>query len=99
MPETVIQDAGIPREGLRDAHGIIFAIEGINLTASVITLATLRQYAPALVSAIRRWRFGQEKGPVVLTVKGDGIDLKLNLPPNVSTQDLLLRLAPLLDED
>ena len=99
VPEEIVREAGIPREGLRDTHGIIFAIEGINFTASVITLVTLRQYAPALASAIRRWRFDQERSPIVLTVKGDGLDLRVELPPNVSTRELLTRLAPLLEDD
>ncbi|WP_020509998.1 hypothetical protein [Paractinoplanes globisporus] len=84
---------------MRDLAGIVVAIEGINFTASVVTLATLKQYAPALVEAIRRWRLGQDTRPMVLTVKGDGINLTIELPPNVSTRQLLQQLAPLLESD
>lgn len=99
IPEEIVQEVAIPYEGVRDAEGIVFAIEGINFTASVVTLVTLRRYGPALVSAIRSWRLRQEKRTVTLTVKGEGIDLKVELPPNVDTAQLLRRLAPLLKDD
>lgn len=94
-----MRDAGVPYEGLRDVQGIVLAIEGINVTASIVTLVTLKQYAPLLAAAIRRWRLRQDHAPRTLTVKGDGIDLEIDLPPNVSTQQLLRQLARLLDED
>ncbi len=94
-----MREAAIPYEGVRDLHGIVFAIEGINFTASIVTLVTLKQYAPALAAAIRRWRLRQDTKPMTLAVKGDGIDLTIELPPNVSTQQLLRQLAPLLDKD
>jgi hypothetical protein len=84
---------------VRDLAGIVLAIEGINFTASVVTLATLKQYAPAFVAALRRWRLRQDGKSMVLTVKGDGIDLTIDLPPNVSTQQLLHQLGPLLERD
>ena len=94
-----MQEAGIPYEGLRDIQGVVLAIEGINVTASIVTLVALKQYAPQLAAAIRRWRLKQGRSPRTLTIQGDGIDLKIDLPPNVSTQQLLRQLAPLLDED
>jgi hypothetical protein len=99
LPTEIIQETAFPYEGVRDLAGIVFAIEGINFTASVVTLATLKQYAPALAGAIRRWRLGQDPRPMVLTVKGDGIELTIELPPNVSTRQLLQQLGPLLDND
>ncbi|HET6530556.1 MAG TPA: hypothetical protein VFH03_08065 [Actinoplanes sp.] len=94
-----MQDAGLPYEGLRDVQGVVLAIEGINVTASIVTLLTVKKYAPRLASAIRRWRLKQDQSPRVLTVKGSGIDLTIDLPPNVSTQQLLHQLAPLLDAE
>jgi hypothetical protein len=35
---------------------------------------------------------------ITLTAKGDGVDLTIDLPPNVSTQRLLEQLAPLLEK-
>jgi hypothetical protein len=83
---------------VRDLQGIAVAIEGINFTASVVTLVALRQYAPALAGAIRRWRLRQNAKSMTLTVKGESINLTIELPPNVSTQQLLEQLAPLLDK-
>lgn len=94
-----MQQAELPYEGLRDLHGIVVAIEGINFTASIVTLATIKQYAPALAAAIRRWRLHQDTKPMTLTVQGDGINLKIDLPPNVGTQQILEQLAPLLEND
>jgi hypothetical protein len=99
LPEEIVQDARIPYEGLRDAQGVVLAIEGINVTASIVTLVGLKQYAPQLAAAIRHWRLKQDPSPRTLTVRGDGIDLKIDLPPNVSTQQLLRQLAPLFDEE
>ena len=99
LPEEIVQDAGIPYEGLRDVQGVVLAIEGINVTASIVTLVALKQYAPQLAAAIRRWRLKQARSPLTLTVQGNGIDLKIDLPPNISTQRLLRQLAPLLDEE
>lgn len=99
MPAEIVEEAGIPYEGVRDLQGIVVAIEGVNLTASMITLITLKQYAPALAAAIRRWRLRQDTTPMTLTVKGEGVDLRIDLPPNIDTGDLLRRLAPLLDRD
>src|SRR5688500_9787775 len=86
LPEEIVRDAGLPYEGLRDVAAIELAIEGINFTASVVTLVTIQKYAPQLAAAIRRWRLKQDRNPHVLTVKGDGIKLTIDLPPNVSKQ-------------
>jgi hypothetical protein len=97
LPDEVREEVNFPYDGVRDASGITLAIDGVNLTASIVTLAAVKQYAPRLVAAIRRWRLRQDR-PVTLTVKGGGIDLSVDLPPNVSTQRLLEQLAPLLKE-
>jgi hypothetical protein len=94
-----VQQAEIPYEGLRDLSGIALAIDGVNFTASVITLATLKRYAPSLVAAIRRWRLNQSARSMTLTVKGEGIDIKVDLPANVDTQQLLRQLEPLVKRD
>lgn len=99
LPEEIVRQAGIPYEGLRDLSGIALVIEGVNVTASIITLATLKQHLPALVAAIRRWRLNQSARPMRLTVKGEGIDIKIDLPANVDTQQLLRQLGPLVKHD
>ncbi|MEV6631519.1 hypothetical protein AB0M54_12290 [Actinoplanes sp. NPDC051470] len=93
----------LPYEGVRDAAGIVIAIEGVNVAASIVTLATLKQYAPRLASSLRQWRLRQPRRaagePTTLTVRGPGLSLTVDLPPNVSTQQLLTQLAPLLDDE
>ena len=98
LPDEILEQVNFPYDGVRDANGITLAIDGINLTASIVTLAAVQQYAPRLVSAIRRWRLHQDKTNITLTAKGDGVDLTIDLPPNVSTQRLLEQLAPLLEK-
>jgi hypothetical protein len=99
LPPEILAEADVPYEGVRDLDGIVLAIDGINVAASVITLATLRFRARSLVAAIRRWRLsaGHER-PITLTVKGANIDLKIDLPPNVSSGELLDQLRPLLGD-
>jgi hypothetical protein len=99
LPEEIVRDADLPYEGLRDVPTIEVAIEGIKFSASIATLVTTRKYAPHLAAAIRRWRLRQDRAPRTLTVTGDGISLKIDLPPNVSKQQFLEQLAPLLDGD
>jgi hypothetical protein len=99
LPEEIVRDADLPYEGLRDVSAIELAIEGINFTASIVTLVTIKTYAPQLAAAIRRWRLKQDRTPRTLTVKGDGMSLRIDLPPNVSKQEILNQLAPLLDGD
>jgi hypothetical protein len=100
LPPEVIAEADLPYEGLRDTSGITLALDGINVAASVVTLATLRLNAGNLVRAIRSWRLKSPPGRrMTLTVRGDGIELRLDLPPNVSVGDLLEQLQPLLNDD
>jgi hypothetical protein len=99
LPDEILKEVDFPYDGVRDASGITLAIEGINFTASIVTLATIKQYAPRLAAAIRRWRLHQDKDSITLTVKGGGIDLTVDLPPNISTQRLLEQLTPLLEKE
>jgi hypothetical protein len=101
LPEEVLRETELPYDGVRDAGAIVIAIEGVNVAASIVTLATLKQYAPRLAASLRQWRLRQPRRPAgeptTLTVRGPGIGLSIDLPPNVSTQQLLTQLAPLLD--
>ena len=99
FPDEILHEANFPYDGVRDASGITLAIDGINLTASIVTLATIKQYAPQLASAIRRWRLHQDRDSITLTVKGSGIDMTVDLPRNISTQRLLEQLTPLLKKE
>ncbi|HYN94362.1 MAG TPA: hypothetical protein VES42_10990 [Pilimelia sp.] len=100
LPQEIIDGLDLPYEGLRDAGAVVeVAVQAVGVTASVITLDTLRPRAKAFAGAIRRWRLRQPPRPAVtLTVKGPGIDLTLQLPPNVDSADILRRLGPLLDD-
>src|SRR6266498_2175718 len=75
LPDEILQEVNFPYDGVRDASGITLAIDGINLTASIVTLAAIKQYAPRLASAIRRWLLHQNKDSIILTVKGGEIDM------------------------
>ena len=94
LPSEIVEELDLPYEGIRDAQGILVAIDGINVAASLITLATLRPRAEQLVRAIQRWRRGVPKESMTLVVKGRGIDLKIELPRNVGSAELLDGLRP-----
>ena len=99
MPEEILREVALPYEGARDVDGIIVALDGIAAATSIVTLATLQQYAPKLATSIRQWRLRRPRRagdePTRLTVQGAGLSLSIDLPPNVSTQQLRGRLAPL----
>jgi len=99
LPQEIVAELDLPYEGVRDLQGIVIAVEGLNVAASLVTLAALRPRGRALVAAIRRWRLRQPQEVIHLTVAGPGLDLKIELPPNVSSAHLFEQLRPLLDGD
>jgi len=94
-----VRQAAIRLDAARSLPSIAVAMDAGTGTAGLVTLATLKERAPALAAAIRRWRLYRDARPMTLTVKGDGTDLTIDLPPNVGTRQLLLQLGPLLDKD
>ena len=72
LPDEIFKEVDFPYDGVRDASGITLAVDGVNLTASVVTLATIKQYAPRLAAAVRRWRLRQSKESITLAVRGAG---------------------------
>lgn len=99
LPPEIIKELDLPYEGIRDASAVTIAIEGISFAASLVSLAALRPRIKALAAAVRRWRLRDDRPVVTMVVKGPGIDLKLDLPRNVSTGEILDQLRPLLDRN
>ncbi|MFG3698066.1 hypothetical protein ACGF5C_09125 [Micromonospora sp. NPDC047620] len=99
LPAEVFDELDLPYEGVRDVSAVTLAIEGVSVLANLATLATLQPQLGALVAGIRNWRLRDPRPSVVLTVKGPGIDLKIDLPRNVSRAYLLDQLRPLLEAD
>ncbi|MEV4769350.1 hypothetical protein AB0K20_29850 [Micromonospora matsumotoense] len=99
LPPEVFEELALPYEGVRDFSAVTIAVEAIGVTANLATLAVLQPQAAALVTAIRNWRLRVPQTSVKLTVTGPGLDLKIDLPRNVSTAQLLDQLRPLFDEE
>ncbi|WP_326563870.1 hypothetical protein [Micromonospora peucetia] len=99
LPAEVLDELDLPYEGVRDVSAVTLAIEGVSVLANLATLAALQPQMGALVAAIRNWRLRDSRPSVVLTVKGQGIDLEIDLPRNVSRAHLLDQLRPLLDAE
>ncbi|MFY1623061.1 hypothetical protein ACN268_07625 [Micromonospora sp. WMMD735] len=99
LPADVFDEIDLPYEGVRDLSALTLAIEGTAVLANLATLAGLQPQLGALVGAIRNWRLRDERATVVLTVKGPGVDLRLDLPRNVSTAVLLKHLEPLFEDE
>ncbi|MEH1101911.1 hypothetical protein [Micromonospora sp. CPCC 205561] len=97
LPAEVFDELDLPYEGVRDVSAVTLAIEGVAVLANLATLAALQPQLGALATAIRNWRLRDPRPSVVLTVKGPDIDLKIDLPRNVSRAHLLDQLRPLLD--
>lgn len=98
LPEEIIKELELPYEATRDASAVTMAIEGIAVAANVATVLSVQPQLQAIAAAIRRWRLGDSRESVVLTVRGPDIDLRVDLPRNVSTDRLLRQLRPLLDD-
>ncbi|MGC5663994.1 hypothetical protein ACN261_26805 [Micromonospora sp. WMMD723] len=99
LPADVFDEIDLPYEGVRDLSALTLAIEGTAVLANLATLAGLQPQLGALVGAIRNWRLRDERATVVLTVEGPGVDLRLDLPRNVSTAVLLKHLEPLFEDE
>jgi hypothetical protein len=100
VPAEVVTELDIPYEGTRGIHDFSVAIEGINFTASVVTLAALRPRVTTFASALRRWVLRQPNSTTTrLTIKGKGVDFKLDLPPNVSTAQIINALEEMIEYD
>ena len=99
LPVEVVEELNLPYEGVRDASAITVAVDAVSVMANLATLATLQPQLGALVTAIRNWRLRDPRPSVTLTVKGPGLDLKVDLPRNVSKAQLLDQLRPLFAEE
>jgi hypothetical protein len=98
LPDEIIQELDLPYQAGRDTSVVTLAIEGVAVAANLATLLTAQPQLQAIVTAIRNWRLRDSRETVVLTVKGPDVDLRIDLPRNVSTERLLRQLAPLLKE-
>ncbi|WP_435126523.1 hypothetical protein [Micromonospora tulbaghiae] len=99
LPADVMEELDLPYEGVRDVAAITLAVDAVAVMANLATLATLQPQLGELVAAIRNWRLRDPRPSAALTVKGPGIDLKVDLPRNVSRAQLLAQLQPLLEDE
>jgi hypothetical protein len=98
LPEEIMQELQLPYEGARDASAVTIAIEGIAVAANLATVLTAQPQLRAVVTAIRHWRLREPRESVTLTVRGPGIDLRMDLPRNLNADRLLHQLEPLLED-
>ena len=98
LPEEIVRELQLPYEGTRGTSAVTIAIEGIAVAGDLAALLTAQPQLQAIVAAIRRWRLTDPRPSVVLTVKGPGIDIRIDLPRNVRSAEVLRRLEPLLED-
>jgi hypothetical protein len=100
LPADVTSQLVLPRPDHRDVNFVVVGIEGLTVTASVVTLTALRPQFGRLAAALRGWVLRQPVDvPVRLAVKGKGLDLRVELPPNVSRAEILKALQPLVEDE
>ena len=99
LPDEVVSQIDLGAESFRDIPSLIIAIDCMDVTASIVTLASLREQLPALARVIRSWVTGRPRNaePTSLLVKGPDLDIKLELPPNVQTSQIIDAIGKLLD--
>jgi len=98
LPDEVISQVDLGAEAFRDVSALVIAIDCVDVTASIITLASLRQQLPELARAIRSWvtRRPRDAKPAHLLVKGADFEIRLKLPPNVQTSQVIDAISKLL---
>jgi hypothetical protein len=104
LPAEVLDEMDLPRQRERERNGeVLSIIVGATTTAAdAVTVALTPVYLHELAKAIRNWRARSRSSDatdegVRLRVSGPGIDLSIDLPPNVSRRqilDVLRRLVP-----
>jgi hypothetical protein len=98
LPAEVTSELELPYPDSRDINAVLVAIDGLNVAASVVTLTALRPQLASLARALRGWVLRQSAPmPIRLLVKGNGVDIQLELPPNVSTGEIMRVLQRLVD--
>jgi hypothetical protein len=98
LPDEIISQIDFGTESFRDVSALVIAIDSLDVTAGVITLTGLRQQLPDLARAIRSWtmRRPRDVEPARLMVKGADFEIKLELPPNVQTAQIIDAISKLL---
>jgi hypothetical protein len=99
IPQEILDDAGLPYEGVRDVTAWVIAMDSIKVASGVITLASLQAQIEPLARAIRRWRLRHVARGCTLSVKGPGLDVCIDLPPNISRSQILRALHQLAAAD
>lgn len=90
--------AGLDLETARDLGAVVAVIDGVAVVANVVTVASLVPHLRTLAAAIRSWAAGRAgERPPVLAIKGQGLDIRMELDPNVSTGRILRVLEQLAD--
>jgi hypothetical protein len=98
LPDEVISQLDLGSESFRDVPALLLAIDGLEVAASITTLASLNAQLPRLAQALRTWVTGRPPGskPTRLLIKGTDVDIELVLPPNVSTASIIDAISKLL---
>lgn len=98
LPDEIISQINVGNDSFRDVAGLVIAIDSLDVAASTITLVGLRQQLPDLARAIRSWVKGRPRDaePARLLVKNADFEMKIDLPPNVQTAQIIAAISELL---
>jgi hypothetical protein len=98
LPDEITSQIECGREAFRDVSALTVAIDSLDVAASIITVVGLRQQLPDLARAIRSWVKGRPRDaePAHLLVKGADFEVKLALPANVQTAQIIDAINGLL---
>jgi hypothetical protein len=98
LPKEIANQLDLGSESYRDISALAIAMDCLDVTASVITVTSLRQQLPELASSIRSWitRRPRDAEPVRMQVKGNDFQFSLELPRNVQTAQIIGAIEKLL---
>lgn len=94
LPQEILESVEL--ETARDLGAVVAVIHGVDVAANVVTVASLVPHMRTLAKAIRGWAAGRAgERQTVLTIHGDGLDIRIELDPNIPTEKILRALERL----
>lgn len=98
LPDEIISQMNLGTDSFRDVSALTVAIDCVDVTAGIVTLASLREQLPEFARSLRAWvtRRPRDAEPVHMLVKGNNFELRLELPPNVQTSQIIDAVNKLL---
>lgn len=100
LPADVMTAVEPDADTERGPSEFTIALDVVGAVSNVVTVAQVLKAAPELARRLRSWAHGRSTHPDErLVIKGPGVSVELDLPPNVSSQKIVDALTEALQAD